>query len=36
MHAATLAAVAVRDAGELPDATPYAQMQARLLAYDRE
>jgi 2-methylisocitrate lyase-like PEP mutase family enzyme len=34
-HAATRAAIAVRDGAFLPDAAPYADMQARLLAYDR-
>jgi 2-methylisocitrate lyase-like PEP mutase family enzyme len=35
MYAATQAAVAVRDGGPIPAATPYGQMQSRLLAYDR-
>ena len=35
MAAAARAALAVRDGGPIPAATPYGQMQARLLAYDR-
>jgi len=30
------AALAVRDGGPIPAATPYGQMQSRLLAYDRQ
>jgi 2-methylisocitrate lyase-like PEP mutase family enzyme len=29
------AALAVRDGGPIPAATPYGQMQSRLLAYDQ-
>jgi 2-methylisocitrate lyase-like PEP mutase family enzyme len=36
MHAATQAAMAVRDGGPIPAATPYPRMQSRLLAYDRQ
>jgi 2-methylisocitrate lyase-like PEP mutase family enzyme len=35
VHAATAAAVAVRDGTAGPDATPYADLQARLVAYAR-
>jgi 2-methylisocitrate lyase-like PEP mutase family enzyme len=35
MHAATQAAVAVRDGGPIPPSAAYDQMQARLQAYDR-
>jgi len=33
IHAAAQAAVAVRDATELPAADPYPEMQARLVRY---
>jgi 2-methylisocitrate lyase-like PEP mutase family enzyme len=35
MAAATQAALAVRDGGPIPAATPYGQLQSRLLAYHR-
>jgi 2-methylisocitrate lyase-like PEP mutase family enzyme len=35
MAAAAQAALAVRDGGPVPAATPYGQLQSRLLAYDR-
>lgn len=34
MHAATAAAVAVRDGHPMPESVPYQELQARLVAYD--
>lgn len=35
VHAAAAVAAAVRDGGELPAATPYGELQARLVAYEQ-